>query len=525
MKRLFWMLFLVQSTIFLQAQQPAESADSIRLLHIEHAKKLTIKKDIVQELEIGVGNVVFTDKKTIFYCDSAVLNKTSNIFEAFGNVHINDADSINAYSQYLIYHSDTKIATLQKSVRLTDGKSVLTSENLDYNTQLRIGTYTNGGKIVSEKTVITSRDATYYADLKDIYFKNDVKLKDPGYDLVADSLLYNTNTRVANFIAPTFIKDSSGMKITTSEGFYNLKNKTSRLGKRSVVKDKALTITGDEMAMNDSSGMFQASGNAIMIDTSQGVTVIANDIKANRSNNTFIGTQHPLMILKQGKDSIYITADTLYSGRIQEDTTKRYFKGYHRVRIFSDSLQATSDSLYYSGVDSVFQLFNNPIVWASNSQVTGDTIYLYTKNKKPEHLYVFENAMMINQAAPELFNQLKGKTLNAYFKEGYIDHVHTIGSPAESVYYIPDEDNSFVSMNSGTARIIDIYFLNRELNRVVYTKTVEAYSYPIHQIPEEKKKLRNFNWMENKRPKTKFELFEEVQPQPQPAQKLDTTRL
>lgn len=520
MKQLFLLMFLWQVAISLQAQTPV-SPDSSRIVTIEHADRLILKKiDTTNELLIGAGHVSFIDGKTKFTCDSAVRNKNLNIIEAFGNIHINDADSTHAYGQYLIYHIDKKLATLERNVKLTDGKSVLTSENLDYDTQLKIGTYKNGGKIVNEKTVITSRDATYYADLKDIYFKNDVKLKDPGYTLETDSLLYNSNTRIATFITRTYIKDSSGTEIVTSEGYYDLKNKLSRLGKRSVVKDKALTVTGDELAMDDATGLFQATGNAVMIDTSQGVTVIANNIKANRSNNTFIATQHPLMILKQDTDSVYVTADTLYSGRMQ-DTTKRYFQGFHHVRIFSDSLQAVSDSLYYSGIDSVFQLFNDPIIWANKSQVTGDTIYLYTKNKKPEHLYVFENAMMINQASPGLFNQLKGRTIDAFFKEGYIDHVKANGS-AESVYYVQDQDSAFVSMNTLNASEIHLYFASRELKKIVATRDADGTNFPMTQIPEEKRKLRNFRWLEERRPKTKFELFEEVPPPPQPAQKLDT---
>ena len=58
----------------------------------------------------------------------------------------------------------------------------------------------------------------------------------------------------------------------------------------------------------------------------------------------------------------------------------------------SDSLQAVSDSLFYSGKDSIFKLFIEPIVWASGSKVTGDTIYLYTKNKS-RPLYVLKTGL------------------------------------------------------------------------------------------------------------------------------------
>jgi lipopolysaccharide export system protein LptA len=518
-----------------QAPVAAPPTDTVRVIDIKNAERLTFKKiDSTNELLIAAGNVIFQDNKTLFYADSAVHNKLLNQIEAFGNVHINDADSVHIRSQYLIYYINRKQAELKRKVSMTDGKGILTTENLHYDTQLKIGTYNNGGKVVNGKTVLTSKEASYYADLRDVYFKRDVKLKDPAYDLTTDSLLYNTNTQLATFITRTYIVDSSGSNIVTNDGFYDLKNKVARFAGRSSIQDKALTITGNVLDMDDNSGIFIATGNAVLIDTAQGVSVLANDIRASRANNTFIATQRPLMILRQEKDSIYITADTLLAGRLsdlqkQQDSatkkdtlqtpaktqskdtsnTNRYFQAYHHVRIFSDSLQAVSDSMFYSGRDSIFKLFQNPIVWASKNQVTGDTIYLYTKNKKAERLYVFENGLVVNKAAENIYNQIKGNTLNGYFNpDGAIDYMRAKGS-AESIYYAVDEHEAYVGMNSATADMIDMFFKEKELSRVVFRNDVQGTMSPMNQIPEDKKLLRGFRWLDERRPKSKFELFGE----------------
>lgn len=510
------------------------ATDTVRVITIRNADRYMFKKiDSTNELQIAAGNVFFQDGKTLFYADSTIHNKKLNIIEAFGNVRINDNDSIQTHSQYLIYYVATRQALLKKKVSLTDGKGVLTTEELHYDTEKKIGTYYNGGRVVNGKTVLTSREATYYGDLKDVYFKTNVVLKDPSYDLTTDSLLYNTDTQLATFITKTNIIDSTKSRITTSEGYYDLKNKVARFGKRSVIQDKALTITGEELNIDDKTGLFAATGNAVLIDTSQGISVIGNSITANRKNNTFLATQHPLMIIRQNKDSIYVTADSLFSGMLYNlqgykdpdvrkdgltaikkadagDTANRnrYLQAYHHVRIFSDSLQAVSDSLFYSGRDSIFQLFHDPVVWAGANQVTGDTIYLFTKNKQPERLYVFENGMVINKSAENLYNQIKGNTINGFFDKGDINYIRAKGS-AESVYYAKDEHNAFVGMNSSIADIIDMYFAKKALNRVVFRSDVTGATYPINQVPEEKKILRNFKWLEIKRPKTKFELFGE----------------
>ncbi len=539
MRLLIFIFFLVVAVGSLQvtAQTPVitPATDTTRVILFKNSDRLAFKKiDSTNELMTAAGHVFFQDGNTLFYSDSAVHNKLLNTLEAFGNVHIIDNDTIHTRSQYLIYYIDNKQAVLKKKASMTDGKGTLTTEELFYDTQLKLGTYTNGGKVVNGNTVLTSKEATYYGDLKDVYFKQDVKLKNPSYDITTDSLLYNTESQIATFITKTFIIDSNKSQIVTSDGYYNMKDKTAKFGKRTVIKDKALTITGDDMDIDDKTGIFEATGNAILIDTAQGTSVIANRIKANRNNSTFIATEHPLMIIKQDKDSVYLTADTLFAGRlsdlekgqgslISKDTLKsiasvnkedssnrnRYFQGYHNVRIFTDSLQAVSDSLFYSGRDSIFQLFTNPIVWATNKQVTGDTIYLFTKNKKPERLYVFENGMVIDKSGENLYNQIKGNTLNGYFKDGEINFMRAKGS-AESVYYAKDESDAFVGMNTAHADIIDMYFKDKALNRVVFRSEVTGNLYPMSQIPDDKKLLNNFKWQEDKRPKTKFELFEDV---------------
>ncbi len=289
----------------------------MRLVEILNADKNGFRKiDSATELQMLVGNVRMKEATSLFYCDSAVYNKNLHIIEAFGNVHINDADTVNTYAQYLLYYVDTRIAILKKKVKLTDGHSSLFSEEVQYDMNQKIGEYHNGGRVVNGESVLTSREATYYADLKDVYFKKNVVLTDPKYILKTDSLLYNTDNELATFIAQTLIEDSAHRKIRTTDGFYDLKNKKAYLNKRSTIEDGAVKVVANEIQTDDNTGKNVLKGNAVYTDTAQGISVLANLIEANRKEGNFRATQHPLMILKQEADSIYITADTLFSGKL-----------------------------------------------------------------------------------------------------------------------------------------------------------------------------------------------------------------
>lgn len=632
-RHVFWPLLLALlsfGTLHAQVITTRPGADTMKVVTLINADRLSYKHaDSLTDLQMLAGNVQLRQENTLINCDSAVYNKKTRFIEAFGNVHIIDNDTVHIRSQYLQYFVDTKMAYLKNNVSLSDSKSTLYTDDLTYDMNLKIGEYHNGGKLINQQSVLTSKEGTYYEEMKDVYFKKNVDLKDPKYTLKTDSLLYNTTTQIATFIAPTTIIDSSKRKIQTSDGFYDTHNRKAFFGKRPVLNDGAVKIIANTIDSDDSTGVSILRGNAVYVDTAQGVSVLANFIEANNKEGTFRAMQHPLMIIKQDKDSIYITADTLYSGRLSKlkvkidssslqadtpaikhvsltdtvltkisvikdstslttdttkhvldsllakmpepvdsvalprdtlkrvepdtalvkepvlknpkimppvvagkpnkpakpaitekkpaaaenknDSTDRYFQAWYHVRIFSDSMQAVSDSLFYSGKDSIFKLFINPVMWASNSQITGDTIYLYTVNKKPDRLYVFENGFAVNLGGKDMYNQIKGNRLNGYFKNGQIDYMRAQGN-AESIYYVKDDHEKLVGINNATSDIIDMRFKNKELNKVVFISEVTGTMYPLKQAKDENKQLRNFKWLEDKRPKTKFELFEDIKP-------------
>jgi len=528
---LFSLFFVLSTDAF---SQPATDTSKVKRLEIIAADRETFKKiEGKGDFVSLAGNVKLKQDQTYFFCDSAVLNQTANIIEAFGNIHINDADSIHTYSQYLKYVGKEKTAYLRKNVKLTDSKAVLTTDELEYNTTTKIGTYLKGGKVVDSTTVLTSTEGYYYGETRDIYFKKKVFLNDPQYKVTTDTLLYNTFTQLARFTVPTKIISETRV-VNTSEGYYDMKNKKAFFGKRPVVDDKDYTLTADDMAYDDSTGYGEAQGSVVYNskDTANAYTILANNVKSNKSTGSVLATQKPLMIIKQDRDSIYIAADTLYSARLTElekyrkvpsisdtlypDTTNatnatdsnsnRFFEAYFNVRIFSDSLQATGDSLFYSFRDSAFRLFKNPIVWAQDNQILGDTIYLYTENKKPKRFYVFENALAINRAEKELYNQVKGNTINGVFKNGNIDFFRAKGS-AENIYYTADEQGGFIGVNRSTSDVIDVTFRERKPYKVVFRNNLQGTLSPIRQVNNADLRTKGFKWYDEKRPKTKFDLL------------------
>ncbi len=537
-KKLFLIVGLLAGMVQLHAQTdtlpaPAPFVDSTSYLQILRSARLNIeKKDSATTLQSLAGSVLVRQDKTLFYADSAVINVGSRFMQAYGNIHINDNDSMHTYARYLRYQGLERIAYLRDNVKLVDSKgSTLTTSELTYDLNTSIAIYTKGGKVVNKKTVLTSREGEYNGMTKDVMFKKDVVLKDPGYTIYTDSLLYNAETEIARFVAPTTIING-GRKIYTREGYYDLKAGKAFFAKRSRIVDSASSVIADEMAFDDKDGLGQFRGNVVYVDTINHISVLSNQLYVNKKEGSFLATEKPLMILVQNGDSTYITADTLFSGKLtsmlenrivpvikdtsdgytapdllgKDSSSNRFFEAWNHVRIFADSVQMVCDSLFYAGTDSAFRMFRDPIVWSNDSQITADTIYLFTKNEKPDRMQAYYNGFIINKVGSSRFNQVRGNTVNAWFKEGNIDYVRAKGR-AETVYYVQDELDKFIGMNRASSDAIDMFFDGRKPQKVKFINDLKGVTYPMKQIPAEEDKLKGFNWQDDKRPKTKFELF------------------
>jgi hypothetical protein len=362
--------------------------------------------------------------------------------------------------------------------------------------------------VVNGESVLTSKEGVYYANTRDVYFQKNVKLVDPEYTVSTDTLLYNVNSEIARFVSPTKIFDGKS-SIETRSGYYDLKQGLADFNKRPVIRDSSQTVIADSINYNKNSGAGMAIGQVDYSDTSQGISMVAGKAEFNNTTKVIKTYQRPLMKFLQEGDSLFVAADTLYSAYLGFDSTGqtnpadtfRFFRAYHHVKIFSDSLQGKCDSLYYSSMDSVFRFFKEPVMWAQESQISGDTIYLFTKNRKADKVQINENAFSVNKSAEGLYNQLRGNSMSGQFINGEIDFLRSKGN-SESLYYLQEEDSSYMGMNYSQADAIVMKFIGKEIKRVSWINGVTGTTYPMKQIPSDKKELRNFKWLDAIRPKS-----------------------
>ncbi|WP_142687648.1 OstA-like protein [Chitinophaga polysaccharea] len=605
------------------AQFPARPAPKTgSVIEIIHADTLIMNEKDSISVTRFIGNAIFKQGTTLFNCDSAVKNNKTNIIDAYGHIHINQADSIHIYGNYLNYDANTRIAILREDAKLTDGKVTITGPELQYDMNAKIGSYVKTGKLVNGKSVLTSDEGYYYTDTKEMHFMRNVLLVDPEYTLSTDELLYNTDTKIATIVAPTTINNNDKSVMYATSGYYDTEKGYGNFGNRPTIEDSTGTITADNIEMDKLTGMAYATGNMVYKDTARKMSLLANKGIVNQREKTVLATQKPLLIMEKNKDTMYMAADTLFSGvirpddslsipsvaglkRLPESPTKnlrslknirppekftatispvtrgdsiarrqkdsvaanvmmfiadstlaqtrqkldsavknikvapipdvvmhdslpgikhhadsmalsapkdtseqRYILAYHHVKIFSDSLQGVADSVYYTSKDSVFRFYGTPVLWSNNTtQLSGDTILMFTKNQTADKMLLKNNGFIINEAGPGMFNQIKGNVITGYVLAETLDWMHVEGN-AETINYIKDKAGAYMSVNKAQCAIINIFFKKGEVDKVVLIKDPEGTVYPFTQRPKDQLLLENFKWDIKRQPKTKYELMQ-----------------
>src|SRR5690606_37496514 len=133
-------------------------------------------------------------------------------------------------------------------------------------------------------------------------------------------------------------------------------------------------------------------------------------------------------------------ATDLDSTQLAVDTAKtRVVRAFYNVRLFKSDLQAVADSVYYGMADSMFRFMGRPMIWAQDSPISADTIFMQIVNQQMDNALLKDNAFMVYATLDTLkFNQLKGRRITAFFTNINIDRLYVDGN-AENISFSVNE--------------------------------------------------------------------------------------
>ena len=502
---LFITLLLSLSTAYAQDTAPKQ-------IEIVYAGTLTIDNDKYPGATIFNSDdqrkVQFRHQGMDIWCDVAVRYQKTNQVKAFGDVFIQQGDSLKMNSNFVEYNGDTKIALAKENVKLRNEKMTLETQELFFDRNTQEAYYLNHGKISDEENVLTSKEGRYFVAPKKSQFSSQVNITNADFQINSLTLDYYHSTGHVYMFGPTTITGKDYIAYG-EKGFYDTKTEKGYFMDMARIDYDNKRLTGDSLYFDKFRNFASATNNIIIRDTINHTLVKGHYGEIHKAQDSMFITKKALIASLVDKDSVYIHAKRIM---VTGKTGARIVRAYTGARIYKTDIQGKCDSIHSSQTTGLTQLIGKPILWSGKSQMTGDHIQLLanTQTEKLDSLRVFDNAFLIEKdTLGEGYNQVKGKTLKGKFKENKLNNVNLYQN-TEVIYYVYDDQNNPAGINKSKCSQIRVDFAtNQQIETVIFYKDVDGGIYPEDKINKEELRFPNFNWRGDEIILSKNDIFPE----------------
>ncbi|MCM1450325.1 MAG: hypothetical protein NC082_08275 [Clostridiales bacterium] len=302
---------------------PGENRYNTGRVFLERADKL-LKPSADVSYQVLIGNILFRRGDMYMYCDSAHFDDTNSSLEAFGNVRMEQGDTLFVFADMLEYSDSTELAVLYadpgKKVRLINRDVELRTDIFNYDLGIELGYYEVGGELEDQQNKLTSIYGEYAPNTKDAIFRNRVHLtslgKNDTLNIFTEALHYNTDTHIADLTDESTIISKDGT-IYTYNGVYNTETSVADLYDRSmVVTTTGKTLTGDTLFYDRKAGYGEAWGNMILNDTVNKSKLTGDYGFYNELTDSAFVTGHALAVDYSSADSLSLHGDTIQAFRV-----------------------------------------------------------------------------------------------------------------------------------------------------------------------------------------------------------------
>ncbi len=486
-------------------RQPEKKKTRIDLLYADQAQA---DEQNHPGAQILIGSVKLRHDSMYMYCDTAYIYEAINSVDAFGHVRMEQGDTLFIYSDKLYYDGGTQIAQLRENVRMINRTTELTTDSLNYDRLYNYGYYFTGGTLTDEQNVLSSIWGEYSPATKIAVFNHEVELDNPQFVLTSDTLKYSTLTKVATILGPSDIVSDEN-HIYSERGVYDTNSEQAVLLDRSILTNQGKKLVGDSLFYDRKLGYGEAFYDVRMNDTINKNMLTGEYCFYNELTGSAIATDRAVAVDYSQGDSLFMHADTLklLTYHINTDSVYRELHAYRKVRAYRTDIQAVCDSLVYVSKDSCMTMYTDPILWHGSQQLLGEEIKVYMNDSTIDWAHIINQALTVERKDSVHYNQVSGKEMKGFFREGDLREVEVNGSVLVIYYPVEEKDSTLMMMNNSEGGLLKMYLKERKMERGVFIGKTTGTVYPMDQIPEDKYKLPSFAWFDYVRPRSKEDIF------------------
>ncbi|MEE9349174.1 MAG: OstA-like protein [Flavobacteriaceae bacterium] len=476
-------------------------------IDIIHADFFDIDEENHPGATIGLGNVTIEVDGATLKCKKVFFYEKENYLQALGDVLLNQADTITQTSDYIEYDGKTKQSLSWGNVVLKNQTMTLKTDTLHFDRVAQQLFYKHRATIVDDTNTLKSKKGNYYLNEHKFIADTDVIITNPDYVLKSKHLDYYTDSGKAFLRGKTTIKGEESF-IYAEKGFYNTKADISHFNKNAYILYQDRRIDADSLYYNRKNGFASATKNVVMTDTVNKMVLKGRYAEFyQHKDSAFVVGKRSVAISETEKGKFFIHGDTLlFTGKPE----KRIVRAYHHVKFFKNDLSGKCDSLYSDKENGLLKLFQKPVLWTTDGQITGKYIHILsnTKTEQLDSLKVLGDAFLIQKDSIKGFNQIKGRDMYANFTENELQAVDFIGN-GETLVYLRDESakKELYGIQKTICNKIHVEFENKEATIMEFYQE-ESETFPPSKLPENARELKDFIWREEERPKNEDDIYE-----------------
>ena len=233
------------SPLVAQIVAPTMPTDTTDRVQVDYADVLEYRQQDGRTVQKLIGKVELRQDSIFMYCDSATIINSNQVI-AQGNVLIQQGDSLSIFSDSLRYDGEARKAKLFSEVVLVNEAQKLFTDRLDYDLNTRVARYTTGATLTNDTTQLTSKRGTFFTAQRQIYFADSVLVVNRDFTFRSDTLAYNTERKVADFLAPTLITLGES-QIYCEAGYYDVGQELAVFRQNAQFRKREQTATADEI--------------------------------------------------------------------------------------------------------------------------------------------------------------------------------------------------------------------------------------------------------------------------------------
>ena len=463
------------------------------------ADELKYSRENKEPVRKLLNNVIFRQGTLVIKCDSANFYTKRNIMKAYGNIIITDVDSLKISANKLIYDGNNKTAKLRENVIYNKKDYNLKTNYLDYNIKDKIGKFYEKGVLTEKKNTLISKNGIFYAQKKYSIFFNTVEFNGPEYILKTDSLKYNSTNEVLETYGFTEIFTEDSIYIKALGGKFKTKKKSSLLN-MGIIETNNYILAANEINLDNETMFYYANNNIKLQIKNSDYIISGNEGYYDKKKNITKIYGDPLLKKVFQNDTFYLSSDTIIA--FGDSSNLNVIIAYNNVKFYKKNFKGKTDSISFIIKDSLINMFNNPIIWNGNNQITSDSINFKIYDNTIEEMNLIKNAFIVSQDSMKNFNQIKGRNMKAFFDDSnFLKNINVNGN-GETIYFALNETlDKIIGLNYIICSDLKLNFNKNEIQNIIFFKNPKAKLIPPHEIKEEDLFLKNFNWREKEKPK------------------------